>query len=138
MMDADMQQDERILPEMLRLIRSQKLDVVVGSRRVAGGSIGEFANDRIRLSNTGFKISRVVCRCEVADPMHGFVSRQELFSGGCVELEYLFLPSTKQWGTLSRHVSSCSYWSVFWLIRPFGHTGNPVGELDRDFSTVPL
>src|SRR6202451_4650650 len=42
-MDADMQHDETILPEMLHLLQSRKLDLVVASRRIAGGSMGEFA-----------------------------------------------------------------------------------------------
>src|ERR1700677_1003632 len=71
-MDADMQHDETILPEMLRLLRSRKLDVVVGSRRTAGGSMGEFAQKRVRLSDLGSRVSRLVCHCEVTDPMSGF------------------------------------------------------------------
>ena len=42
-MDADLQHDESILPEMLRRIREENLDLVVGSRNIAGGSMGEFA-----------------------------------------------------------------------------------------------
>ena len=44
-MDADMQHDETILPEMLHLLQSKKLDVVVASRRTAGGSMGEFRQE---------------------------------------------------------------------------------------------
>jgi dolichol-phosphate mannosyltransferase len=71
-MDADMQHDETILPEMLRLLRSRKLDVVVGSRRTAGGSMGEFAEKRVRLSDLGSRVSKLVCHCDVTDPMSGF------------------------------------------------------------------
>lgn len=71
-MDADLQHDEAALPEMLRKIESGKLDVVVASRRVAGGSMGDFAKERVKLSDMGSKISRLVCRCEVSDPMSGF------------------------------------------------------------------
>src|ERR1700691_4286034 len=35
-MDADLQHDETILPEMLRRIRDENLDLVVGSRNIAG------------------------------------------------------------------------------------------------------
>ena len=56
-MDADMQHDETILPEMLHLLQSRKLDVVVGSRRTAGGSMGEFAEKRVRLSDLGSRVS---------------------------------------------------------------------------------
>jgi dolichol-phosphate mannosyltransferase len=71
-MDADMQHDETILPEMLRLLQSKKLDVVVGSRRTTGGSMGEFAEKRVRLSELGSRVSKLVCHCDVTDPMSGF------------------------------------------------------------------
>jgi dolichol-phosphate mannosyltransferase len=71
-MDADMQHDETILPEMVRLLQSGKLDLVAGSRRTAGGSMGEFAKKRVRLSDLGSRISKLVCHCDVTDPMSGF------------------------------------------------------------------
>ncbi|HEY0794320.1 MAG TPA: glycosyltransferase family 2 protein [Acidisarcina sp.] len=71
-MDADLQHDEAVLPEMLRKIESEKLDVVIASRRIAGGSMGEFAKDRVKLSDMGTRVSRIVCRCEVSDSMSGF------------------------------------------------------------------
>jgi dolichol-phosphate mannosyltransferase len=71
-MDADMQHDETILPEMLHVLQSRKLDVVVGSRRTAGGSMGEFAEKRVRLSDLGSRVSKLVCHCDVTDPMSGF------------------------------------------------------------------
>jgi dolichol-phosphate mannosyltransferase len=71
-MDADMQHDETILPEMLHLLRSRDLDVVVGSRRIAGGSMGDFAEKRVRLSDLGSRVSKLVCHCNVTDPMSGF------------------------------------------------------------------
>src|SRR6202050_82648 len=71
-MDADMQHDETILPEMLHLLRSKDLDVVIGSRRTAGGSMGEFAEKRVRLSDLGSRVSKLVCHCNITDPMSGF------------------------------------------------------------------
>ena len=71
-MDADMQHDETALPEMLRLLQEKHLDVVVASRRVTGGSMGEFAKERVRLSDLGSRVSRLVCNCDVTDPMSGF------------------------------------------------------------------
>jgi dolichol-phosphate mannosyltransferase len=71
-MDADLQHDETALPEMLRKIEKERLDVVVASRLVAGGSMGDFAEKRVKLSNMGSKVSRLICRCEVSDPMSGF------------------------------------------------------------------
>jgi dolichol-phosphate mannosyltransferase len=71
-MDGDMQHDESILPEMLDCIKSNQLDVVVGSRNIPGGAMGEFSQARVRLSNLGSRISRLVCHAETSDPMSGF------------------------------------------------------------------
>jgi dolichol-phosphate mannosyltransferase len=72
-MDADLQHDEKILPEMLRTIKADsKVDLVVASRNIEGGSMGEFAKSRVAISDMGRKLSNMVCRCEVSDPMSGF------------------------------------------------------------------
>ena len=39
--DADLQHDESILPRMLEALQRWRLDIVVGSRFAAGGSVGE-------------------------------------------------------------------------------------------------
>jgi len=71
-MDADLQHDERILPQMLGRLRSEKLDIVIGSRNAEGGSMGEFARRRVLLSMLGRRFSQMVCGCKVQDPMSGF------------------------------------------------------------------
>ncbi len=71
-MDADLQHDERIIPAMLDRLKTDALDVVVGSRNVEGGSMGEFARSRVRLSMIGRRFSTKICGCEITDPMSGF------------------------------------------------------------------
>lgn len=71
-MDGDLQHDERILPQMLRQMKDESLDVVVGSRNIEGGSMGEFAKHRVWLSMLGRRFSRAVCGCDIHDPMSGF------------------------------------------------------------------
>jgi dolichol-phosphate mannosyltransferase len=71
-MDADMQHDETVLPEMLRLIRDENLDLVVGSRNIAGGSMGEFTQWRVKLSHLGRRLSLMGAEHELSDPMSGF------------------------------------------------------------------
>lgn len=71
-MDADMQHDESVLPEMLRRIREENLDLVVGSRNMAGGSMGEFAEWRVKLSQLGKRLSLMGAEHELSDPMSGF------------------------------------------------------------------
>ena len=71
-MDADMQHDESILPEMLRRMREENLDLVVGSRNIAGGSMGEFTKSRVKLSQLGRRLSLMGAEHELSDPMSGF------------------------------------------------------------------
>jgi dolichol-phosphate mannosyltransferase len=79
-MDADLQHDESILPRMYERITTGQFDVVVGSRNVEGGSMGEFAKQRVRLSSLGSRLSRSVCKCDLSDPMSGyFIVTREFF-----------------------------------------------------------
>jgi len=71
-MDADLQHDESILPEMLRRIREENLDLVVGSRNIAGGSMGQFAAWRVKLSQLGRRLSLMGAEHPLSDPMSGF------------------------------------------------------------------
>lgn len=71
-MDADMQHDESILPEMLRRMREENLDLVVGSRNISGGSMGEFSSWRVKLSQLGKRLSLMGAEHELSDPMSGF------------------------------------------------------------------
>ena len=70
--DGDMQHDESLLARMLHEIRSGEVDLVIGSRNLAPGGMGEFAAERKMLSNIGTWMSKVVCRCHISDPMSGF------------------------------------------------------------------
>jgi dolichol-phosphate mannosyltransferase len=71
-MDADLQHDETILPAMLNRLRSEAVDLVVGTRHADGGSMGQFARRRVALSQAGRWMSRLVCRTSLTDPMSGF------------------------------------------------------------------
>jgi dolichol-phosphate mannosyltransferase len=75
-MDADLQHDERILPEMLDLLRRQRCDVVVGSRYIAGGGVGDWDDQRVKISVFANWLSRAICRVEIADAMSGFFMLQ--------------------------------------------------------------
>ena len=71
-MDADLQHDERILPLMLQRPKDENLDIVVGSRNVVGGGMGDFDQKRVALSMLGRRLSERICRSKIADPMSGF------------------------------------------------------------------
>jgi dolichol-phosphate mannosyltransferase len=71
-MDADLQHDETLLPDMLTALRSQHLDVVVGSRYIDGGGIGGWDTKRAAYSRFATRISRYFTQTELTDPMSGF------------------------------------------------------------------
>src|SRR5208337_4851543 len=60
------------LPEMLRRMSAEKLDLVVGSRNIAGGSMGQFAGWRVKLSRLGKRLSLMGAEHSLTDPMSGF------------------------------------------------------------------
>jgi dolichol-phosphate mannosyltransferase len=82
-MDADLQHDERSLPEMFRLIVDGKLDLVVASRNIGSGSMGEFARSRVRLSNLGRRLSKLISKADLSDPMSGFFVADREFVEMC-------------------------------------------------------
>lgn len=70
--DADMQHDERLLPRMLEILRTSGTDIVVASRHVEGGGLGEWDRSRVRLSAIATQCSRLLVGNDVSDPMSGF------------------------------------------------------------------
>jgi len=71
-MDADLQHDESLLPQMLAALREEPIDIVVGSRFVPGGTVGEMPSKRVAISDLGSRLSRLVVKAELRDPMSGF------------------------------------------------------------------
>jgi len=71
-LDGDLQHDETLLPRMLAVLQSEPVDVVVGSRYVAGGDLGQWDKRRASMSDLATRLSRLVLRAQVNDPMSGF------------------------------------------------------------------
>jgi dolichol-phosphate mannosyltransferase len=72
-MDADLQHDERLLPEMLRRLRLRsELDIVIGSRFAQGGSADGFSSARASQSRLATRLSRGLVGEQLKDPMSGF------------------------------------------------------------------
>jgi dolichol-phosphate mannosyltransferase len=69
--DADLQHDETLVPQLLEAAKRDGADVVVASRYMAGGSTGELAPERVRISRLASGLSRLVCT-GLTDPMSGF------------------------------------------------------------------
>lgn len=70
--DADLQHDEAILPEMVRRVRDGEADLVVGSRATDGGSYGEWGAGRRVVSWVATLIARLFLRVPTTDPMSGY------------------------------------------------------------------
>ena len=70
--DADMQHDETLLPKMLEKARKENLDIVIGSRYCSGGSIGEWDTTRAAMSKFATRLSRLIVKQPLTDPMSGF------------------------------------------------------------------
>ena len=70
--DGDGQHDESLLPRMLAILQAEPVDIVVGSRYVPGGDLGDWGGRRASLSGLATRVGRLALRTEVADPMSGF------------------------------------------------------------------
>jgi dolichol-phosphate mannosyltransferase len=71
-MDGDLQHDETLLPQMLARIQAERLDVVVASRYTAAGSVGDWERSRVVISDVAGRLSRLVVKADLSDPMSGF------------------------------------------------------------------
>ena len=71
-MDADLQHDEAVLPEMLRRLKAENLDIVVASRYVSQRTTGGLDRRRQAISRFATRVSRLVLHADVSDPMSGF------------------------------------------------------------------
>jgi dolichol-phosphate mannosyltransferase len=71
-MDGDLQHDEALLPQMLAKIKAERLDVVVASRYIEAGSVGEWQHSRIVISDVAGRLSRLVVKADLTDPMSGY------------------------------------------------------------------
>jgi len=79
-MDGDLQHDEMLLPRMLATLKTEPVDVVVGSRYVEGGGLGDWNAARVRISALAARLSRFVVKADLSDPMSGFfMLRRESF-----------------------------------------------------------
>jgi dolichol-phosphate mannosyltransferase len=70
--DADLQHDEKVLPQMLEKLRTGDADLVAGTRYVEGGSAASFSQKRGTLSRFATRLTRMLTGTELSDPMSGF------------------------------------------------------------------
>jgi len=70
--DADLQHDERILPEFYRAIADQGHELAVGTRYCQGGSTGEWNENRLKISRFATALASPIMKTRLSDPMSGF------------------------------------------------------------------
>src|SRR5204862_2093443 len=58
--DADLQHDEKLLPRMLATLKTDGLDIVIGSRYVGGAGIGDWDKGRAVMSGIATRLARFV------------------------------------------------------------------------------
>jgi dolichol-phosphate mannosyltransferase len=89
-MDADLQHDEAILPQMFAALRDDPgLSLVIGSRNVEGGSSGDgLTRGRQVGSDMATGLAKRLLKIEASDPMSGFfMVRREAFNEVVLDLQ---------------------------------------------------
>ncbi|MGN6058862.1 MAG: glycosyltransferase family 2 protein [Sphingomicrobium sp.] len=77
--DADLQHDPALLASMLRRLANDEADIVIASRYVAGGDIGDWTAQRTTGSRLATRLAHAVTGVKVRDPMSGyFMLRREI------------------------------------------------------------
>lgn len=80
-MDADLQHDETVLPEMIARLQADAADIVIGSRAIEGGSANAgFSERRAFASRLATRLAGLLIGRQVSDPMSGFFAlKREVF-----------------------------------------------------------
>ena len=70
--DADLQHDERILPDLYRAIAEGGHELACGTRYAGNGSTGDWDEGRLRISRFATALAAPVMKTPLSDPMSGF------------------------------------------------------------------
>jgi len=70
--DADLQHDERILPDLYRAIADTGHELAIGTRYAGTGSTGEWDDKRLRISRFATSLAAPIMKTRLSDPMSGF------------------------------------------------------------------
>ncbi|NNC68332.1 MAG: polyprenol monophosphomannose synthase, partial [Gammaproteobacteria bacterium] len=85
--DGDLQHDESLLRPMLTTLKSEDVDIVVGSRYISGGGVGDWDRSRVNISRFANKLSNFVTKSTLSDSMSGFfMIRREAFMNSVRDL----------------------------------------------------
>ena len=69
--DADMQHDERILPDLYRAVAGGN-ELAIGTRYAGIGSTGEWDESRLKISRFATALASPIMKTRLSDPMSGF------------------------------------------------------------------
>jgi len=70
--DGDLQHDDTLLPKMLSILKNEETDIVVGTRYAPGAGLGDWNQSRAVISRFATRLSRLVLKANLSDPMSGF------------------------------------------------------------------
>jgi len=70
--DADLQHDEGILPNLYRAIAMDGNELAIGTRYAGNGSTGEWDEDRLKISRFATALASPIMKTRMSDPMSGF------------------------------------------------------------------
>jgi len=71
-LDCDLQHDETLLPSMFQRLLATDCDVVVASRYMESGSIGDWTKQRLLVSRLATRLADLLLPSILTDPMSGF------------------------------------------------------------------
>lgn len=152
-MDADLQHDEKILPQLLEGLK--RAHFVVGSRAVGGGGVERWSWTRRLTSWVATALARRVLNVALSDPMSGFFAmRQDLFARlddgalspqGFKVFLYLYLQACRQLGVGNVEVREVGFvfrdrlhgmskltyrvmWDYLRMLREFRRLTAPMGK----------
>lgn len=79
-MDADLQHDERLIPQMLEKLRTGQFELAIGSRYKEGRISDDWSPVRRWMSRVGTRLGQIILRTRLSDPLSGlFMLTHELF-----------------------------------------------------------
>ena len=70
--DADLQHDERILPDLYKAIAKDGNELAIGTRYAGNGSTGEWDDKRLKISRFATALASPIMKTRLSDPMSGF------------------------------------------------------------------
>jgi len=78
-MDADLQHDEKIIPQLFESIKRDNFEISIGSRDIEGGSYGDLSRKRKITSFLGRWFAHKLLKVNINDPMSGFFAISRRF-----------------------------------------------------------